>query len=109
MDEEPEIGTESSDPDDAPRRPGPGPGVVAFVAVLLLLALAIYSGIAQTAAIVLLSIGVPLALLWFVWNVFLRRLWRVRRIRNAQQKRELLEAALRDRDSPKDMPGQHQR
>jgi membrane protein implicated in regulation of membrane protease activity len=72
-------------------------GVVAFVLVVAILAVAIYTGIAQTATALLMFPGIPLALLWFVWRVFLRRLWRIRKIRNAQEKRELMEAALRKR------------
>jgi membrane protein implicated in regulation of membrane protease activity len=72
-------------------------GVVAFVLVVAILAVAIYTGIAQTATALLMFPGIPLVLLWFVWRVFLRRLWRIRKIRNAQEKRELMEAALRKR------------
>jgi len=39
----------------------------------------------------LILIGSGVALLWFVWRVFLRKLWRVRRIENARLKRILAE------------------
>ena len=39
--------------------------------------------------ILLLACGT--ALVWFVWHVFLRKLWRVRRIENARLKRILAE------------------
>jgi hypothetical protein len=40
---------------------------------------------------VLILIGSGAALLWFVWHVFLRKLWRLRRIENARLKRILAE------------------
>ena len=75
----------------------PRTSIVAGVATLMLLVVvvAIYTGIAQTAAGLVVFPGIPIALLWFVWRVFLRRLWRMRKIRNAREKRELLEAARR--------------
>ena len=39
----------------------------------------------------LILVGSGVALLWFVWRVFLRKLWRVRRIENARLKRILAE------------------
>jgi membrane protein implicated in regulation of membrane protease activity len=83
--------------EESPPRSNMIAGVVAFVLVVAILAVAIYTGIAQTATALLMFPGIPLVLLWFVWRVFLRRLWRIRKIRNAQEKRELMEAALRKR------------
>lgn len=82
---------------DSPPRSSTFAGFVAFALAAAVLAVAVYTGIAQTATALLVFPGIPLVLLWFVWRVFLRRLWRIRRIRNAQQKRELLEAVLRKR------------
>ena len=75
----------------------PRTGIVAGVATLIVLtfAVAIYTGIAQTAAGLIVFPGIPIVLLWFIWKLFLRRLWRMRKIRNAREKRELLEAARR--------------
>ena len=70
--------------------------------MLLALGLAIYFAVAQTVTGLFIIIGIPLVLLWFVWNVFLRRLWRMRRIRGAQERRELMEAAMRDKHSGDD-------
>ena len=39
----------------------------------------------------LILIGSAAGLLWFVWHVFLRKLWRVRRIENARLRRILAE------------------
>ena len=72
-------------------------GIGIVLAVLAAFGLAIYTGVAQTAAGLLVFPGIPLVLIWFVWRVFLRRLWRIRRIRNAQEKRELREAASRNK------------
>ena len=46
----------------------------------------------------LLAIGVGLVLLWFIWRMFLRRLWRVTRIRHFRERREIQDAAARNRD-----------
>ena len=46
----------------------------------------------------LLAIGVGLVLLWFIWRMFLRRLWRITRIRHFRERREIQEAAARNRD-----------
>ena len=75
----------------------PRTSIVAGVATLMVLVVvvAIYTGIAQTAAGLVVFPGIPIVLLWFVWKVFLRRIWRIRKIRNAREKRELLEAARR--------------
>ena len=83
----------------------PRTSVVAGVVTLMVLIflVAIYTGVAQTAAGLVVFPGIPIVLLWFVWKLFLRRLWRMRKIRNAREKRELLEAAGR-RFSRKD-PG----
>lgn len=93
----------AEDLEQGPPRPNLVAGVVAFVAIAAVLGLAIYTGIAQTATALLVFPGIPLVLAWFVWRVFLRRLWRIRKIRNAQEKRELMEAARR-KSSGKD-PG----
>lgn len=77
-------------------------GLIALLAVVLAGAVAIYTGIAQTAVGLFVFPGIPLVLMYFVWRVFLRRVWRIRRIRNAQEKRELMEAALRRRSSKDD-------
>ena len=75
----------------------PRTSIVAGVATLMVLVVvvAIYTGIAQTAAGLVVFPGIPIVLLWFVWKVFLRRIWRIRKIRNAREKRELLEATRR--------------
>lgn len=39
----------------------------------------------------LLLLACAAVLIWFVWRVFLRKLWRVRRIENARLKRILAE------------------
>ncbi len=84
-----------------------GAAVAIFVASLLAIAFAIYFGVAQTVSGLFLIIGIPLALVWFVWNVFLRRLWRIRRMRSAQERRELLEAALRDKGQTTTLTKEH--
>lgn len=100
MDEDPEIQESHGEPEesneDTPRM-SPGAAIAILVAALLVVAFAIYFGVAQTVAGLFVIVGIPLALLWFVWNVFLRRLWRMRRIRGVQERRELLEAAMRDK------------
>jgi hypothetical protein len=95
MDEEEQSPNEVNGSEEIPPQSNMAAGVLAFVVVIAAGAIAIYTGIAQTAAGLLVFPGIPLVLLWFVWRVFLRRLWRMRRIRNAQEKRELMEAALR--------------
>jgi O-antigen/teichoic acid export membrane protein len=96
MDENERLPDEvAEDSEDRPPQSSLVAGVIAFLVVVALGAAAIYTGIAQTAAGLLVFPGIPLVLLWFVWRVFLRRLWRMRKIRNAQEKRELMEAALR--------------
>ncbi|MDT8070417.1 MAG: hypothetical protein ROO76_19805 [Terriglobia bacterium] len=98
MDEDPEIpeveAEESSE--EAPRMTV-GAAIAVFVAGVTIVALAIYFGVAQTVAGLFFVIGIPLVLIWFVWKVFLRRLWRIRGMRTAQERRELMEAALRDK------------
>ncbi|MDP9266717.1 MAG: hypothetical protein M3P27_00140 [Acidobacteriota bacterium] len=42
-----------------------------------------------------MAAGVAMVLLWFVWSVFLRRYWRVLRMRHARDRREMEEAARR--------------
>ncbi len=76
-------------------------GIVFAVLAVILIGVAIYTGIAQTAIGLLVFPGIPLILLWFVWHVFLRRLWRMRNIRIAQEKREVMEAALRGKEPPR--------
>jgi len=98
--EDPEVGSpdeseEEALTDDPTSERTAGIGIV--LAVLAAFGLAIYTGVAQTAAGLLVFPGIPLVLIWFVWRVFLRRLWRIRRIRNAQEKRELREAASRNK------------
>ena len=99
MDADPEIQADDSNTDDSSESPriSAGAAVAILIAGLLVIGLAIYFGVAQTVAGLFIVVGIPIALLWFVWNVFLRRLWRIRRIRGAQERRELLEAAMRDR------------
>ncbi len=46
----------------------------------------------------LLAIGTGLVLLWFIWRVFLRRMWRITRIRHFRERREIEEAASRNRE-----------
>ena len=101
MDEDPELSeakaeAEADNSEEAPRITT-GAAIAISLASLLVVVFAIYYGVAQTVAGLFVIVGIPLALLWFVWNVFLRRLWRMRRIRGAQERRELLEAALRDK------------
>ncbi len=100
MDEDPEIPEpkdEAEDPPEEPSRMSASAALAISVAALLVIALAIYFGVAQTVTGLFVVVGIPLVLLWFVWNLFLRRLWRIRRIRGAQERRELLEAVMRDR------------
>lgn len=104
MDEDPEVSESHAeareDSEDTPRMTA-GAAVAILLAALLVIALSIYFGVAQTVAGLFVVVGIPLVLLWFVWKLFVRRLWRIRRIRGAQERRELLEAALRDRkDGP---------
>jgi len=100
MNADPQLGSPDDSEDetltDAPAsKRTAGIGIV--LAVMAAFGLAIYTGVAQTAAGLLVFPGIPLVLIWFVWRVFLRRLWRIRRIRNAQEKRELREAASRNK------------
>jgi hypothetical protein len=95
--ENPEVHAEPEDAAEESPRMSAGAALAIFLAGLLIIALAIYFGVAQTVAGLFVIVGIPLVLLWFVWNLFLRRLWRIRRIRNAQERRELFEAALRDK------------
>ncbi len=46
----------------------------------------------------LIAIAAALVILWFVWRVFLRRYWRVVRIRHARDRREIQDAASRRRE-----------
>ena len=98
MDEVPEIPEEraetAAETEGSPRM-SVGAAIAVFLAGLLSVVLAIYLGVAQTVAGLIIILGIPLVLLWFVWRVFLRRLWRVRRMRGSQERRELLEAAMR--------------
>jgi hypothetical protein len=103
MDEYPEIPedqNEAEPPDNGEESPRmrTRAAVAVFLAGLLVTAFAIYFGVAQTVTGLFVIIGIPLVLLWFVWNLFLRRLWRIRRIRGTQERRELLEAALRKKE-----------
>ncbi len=43
----------------------------------------------------LIAIVAALVIGWFLWRVFLRRYWRVLRIRHARDRREIQEAAAR--------------
>jgi len=43
----------------------------------------------------LMAAAAALVLLWFVWSVFVRRYWRVVRMRHARDRREMEEAARR--------------
>lgn len=98
MDEDQEIAEgqgEAGNPAGETSRITASAAVAISLAVLLVVAGAIYFGIAQTIAGLFLVVGIPVVLLWFVWNLFVRRLWRIRRIRGAQERRELLEAARR--------------
>ncbi len=97
MDEDPKISEfrgEGEDKDETPQLSA-GAVVAIIVAALLIIGLAIYFGVAQTVGGLVVVLGIPLALAWFVWNLFLRRLWRIRRIRGVRDRRELLEATLR--------------
>jgi Flp pilus assembly protein TadB len=100
MEENPEI-SESQPESEKDREERPpmsaGAAVAILLAALLVITFLIYFGVAQTVAGLAVVVGIPLALLWFVWSLFVRRLWRIRRIRGAQERRELLEAAMRDR------------
>lgn len=65
-----------------------------LAAIVLFVAMGQYGvGIFVTIA----AFGIPAVLLWFVYWFFLRRLIRIRRIRSAEEKRLLREAALRKR------------
>ncbi len=104
MDEdEPQQDETGESKPDSPSLPSTVAGVVALLAVVGAGALAVYTGIAQTAAGLLVFPGIPLVLMYFVWRVFLRRIWRMRKIRGAQERRELLEAARRKK--PDKNPG----
>ncbi len=94
FDEPEQSGFDSPEPPEA--RSGAS-GVLIGVGMVLALAVLIYLGIAQTVTSVVALIGIPLALLWFFWHVFLRKYWRILRIRHAEQRRALLEAARRGR------------
>lgn len=48
----------------------------------------------------LLAAGVVFVLAWFVWRMFLRRIWRVTRIRHIREQREMQEAAQRRPEDP---------
>ena len=95
-----EFGEESSkNPEiDTPSRSTPISRLdmgLAVVTALVVLAALIYYDIAQGLAALVIFPGVPLVLVWFVYWFFLRRLIRVRRIRMAQERRLLREAAQR--------------
>lgn len=98
MDEDPEISEfqadAQEDKDESPQMSA-GAAVAILLAALLVVGFTIYFGVAQTVAGLVIVLGIPVALVWFVWSLFLRRLWRMRRIRGAREKRELLEATLR--------------
>ena len=68
---------------------------LAFFSGIAILALLIYFGIAQGMAALVMFPGIPLVLLWFIYWFFLRRVIRMRRMRSAQERRLLREAALR--------------
>lgn len=111
MDEDPEI-PEAQDEAaeenaEAPRMTA-GAAIAILLAALLVIVFAIYFGVAQTVAGLFVIVGIPLALLWFVWNVFIRRLWRIRRMKGAQERRELLEAALRDKGRTTKITNEHE-
>ncbi len=111
MDEDQEIpaaGAEAEEDNAGPPSVGTGAAIAIFAAGFLALVLAIYFGVAQTVAGLFVILGIPLVLLWFVWSVFLRRLWRVRRIRGAQERRELLEAAMRDKEQTTKVTKEHE-
>ncbi|HEU5404420.1 MAG TPA: hypothetical protein VFU86_23935, partial [Terriglobales bacterium] len=75
MDADPEIQADDSNTDDSSESPriNAGAAVAILIAGLLVIGLAIYFGVAQTVAGLFIVVGIPIALLWFVWNVFLRR------------------------------------
>ena len=68
---------------------------LAFFTGIAILAVLIYFGIAQGMAALVMFPGIPLVLLWFIYWFFLRRLIRMRRMRSAEERRLLREAALR--------------
>lgn len=70
-----------------------------LVILLWLAALGVltYFGVAQGMAALLMFPGIPLVLAWFVYWFFLRRIFRMRRIRAARERRLMREAALRSR------------
>lgn len=70
-------------------------GGIGFCVVFFVL---FYFGIAQGVGAFLVFPGIPLVLLWFIYWFFLRRLIRIRRIRNAEERRILREAAMRDKN-----------
>ena len=100
MEEDPEISGSRPDlAEDTEEKPpiSAGAAVAIILAALLVIAFTIYFGVAQAVTGLVVVVGIPLVLLWFVWSVFVRRIWRIRRIRGAQERRQLLEAAMRDR------------
>lgn len=95
------------DPEEIPQpaqEPAPSPEpasrpqlIFSIVVALALIALLVYFGVVQGLFGIVIFIGIPVALLWFVYFFFLRRLMRMRRIRNAEQRRIWREAAMRNR------------
>ncbi len=100
MDDDPDTlegGPEAEETWEEPSHLTAGAALAILGAGIIAVVVAIYFGVAQTVAGLLVVLGIPRVLLWFVWTLFLRRLYRIRRIRGARERRELLEAALRDR------------
>lgn len=104
MDDDPEIsedGAEAEETWESHSHLSAGAALAILGAGIIAVVVAIYFGVAQTVAGLFVVLGIPIVLLWFTWTLFLRRLWRIRRIRGARERRELLEAALRNRqDKP---------
>ncbi len=90
----------SPDPRELEVKQGPrsrmSAGLVVFLWVAAFAVLT-YFGIAQGMAALLMFPGIPLVLAWFVYWFFLRRIFRMRRIRTAREQRLMREAALRSR------------
>lgn len=93
----PDEATEAEERSEEALQLSPGTALAILAAGIIAVVVAIYLGVAQTVAGLFVVLGIPIVLLWFVWTLFLRRLWRIRRIRGARERRELLEAALRNR------------
>lgn len=85
------------DSEDIPQKSSKAARIVLFVVAIVAFAAAVYVGLAEAVAGLLVFPGIPIVLAWFVWWMFLRRWWRLRKIRHARERRELREAVARRR------------